>query len=122
MKLEKFQGILGMEWLKPRNASIHCKQGKISFQTEDGETFQIQGKSGKAPRRVVKASKLVKGLKKGLPIYVLKLNNFSKPSEGTEQDWLGEYENVFLQELTELPPSRGLEHEIELEPRSRLVA
>ena len=59
--------------------------------------------------------KLLKGLKKGLPIFVLKLNNPSKSTEGEEPKWLSEYQDVFLEELIELPPSREMEHKIELE-------
>ena len=122
MKMGKFQGILGMDWLRKHNADIHCKRGTISFQSDNGEIVHIQGKRGKAPLRVVKAAKLVKGLKKGLPIYLLKLNDPSKKPEGNKPEWLSEYQDVFPEELTELPPSRGLEHEIELEPGSRPVA
>ena len=119
MKMGKFEGILGMDWLREHNADIHCKQGTISFQIDSGEIVHIQGKQGKAPLRVVKAAKLVKGLKKGLSIYLLKLNDLAKKPEGKEPEWMSEYQDVFPEELTELPPSRGLEHEIELEPRSR---
>ena len=56
-----------------------------------------------------------------MPIFVLKLNNPTKISEGKELEWLSEYQEIFPEELTELPPSRGLEHEIELEPASRPV-
>ena len=62
---------------------------------------------------MVKAAKLAKGLKKGLHIFLLKLNEPSNSLEVNELEWLSEYQYLFLDELTELPPSRGLEHEIE---------
>ena len=54
--------------------------------------------------------KLLKGLRMGLPIYVLKLNNPSKSTavEGDEPEWLSEYQDVFPQELSELPLDREL--------------
>ena len=107
MKMGKFQGILGMDWLRANNADIQCGKGTISFQTEEGKIVLIQGKNGKSPLGVVKASRLVKGLKKGLDIFVLKLNNPTKILEGKEPEWLSEYQDVFPEELTELPPSRG---------------
>ena len=112
-----------MDWLQSHDADIHCKTGTISFQTLSGERVQIKGETGKSPLKVVKALKLLKGLRKGLPIYVLKLNNPSKLSaEGEEPEWLSEYKDVFPEELSELPPDRELQHEIELEPGSRPVA
>ena len=71
---------------------------------------------GKNPLWVVKPSKIVKGLKKGLPIYVLKLNKPKIVEEKDEPIWLSEYQEIFLEELTNLPPERELVHEIELIP------
>ena len=31
MKLGKFEGILGMDWLRKSEDNIHCKEGDISF-------------------------------------------------------------------------------------------
>ena len=54
--------------------------------------------------RIVKISRLVKGLRKGLPVYTVKLNKpEDKPKEG-EPGWLIEYDDVFPKELTDLPP------------------
>ena len=114
MKMDKLQGILGMDWLRKHNADIHCKRETISFQYDSGEVVQIQGKRQKAPLRVVKAAKMSRAL--------LKLNDPSKKPGGNKPEWLSEYQDVFLEELIELSPSRGLEHEIELEPGSRPVA
>ena len=62
------------------------------------------GRAGYAPLRVVNISKLVKGLRKGLPIYAVKLNKpEDEPKEG-EPEWLTEYKDVFTEELTDLPP------------------
>ena len=85
MKLGKFQGIIGMDWLQTHDANIHCKTRTISFQAPSGETR-------KSHLRVVKALKLLKVLRKGLSIYVLKLNNPSKSiAKGEELEWLSEY-------------------------------
>ncbi|MCO5563838.1 hypothetical protein L7F22_017487 [Adiantum nelumboides] len=59
----------------------------------------------------------MKGLRKGLPLNVLKLNKLEKESkdkkiEDKEPEWLSEFSNVFPEELTDLPPTRGLVHDI----------
>ena len=44
----------------------------------------------------------------------MKLNKPDQTEEKSDPEWLGEYQDVFLYELTNLPPSRGLVHEIDL--------
>ena len=63
-----------MDWLSKNQAEINCRKGVVMFVSKEANKVQIQGRTGKSPLRVVKASKLVKGLRKGLPIYVLNLN------------------------------------------------
>ena len=47
---------------------------------------------------------------------MLKLNKPEKVEEGQEPSRLREYQDVSLKELTNLPPKRELDHEIELIP------
>ena len=108
LKMGKFQGILGMDWLSKSQAEINCNKGSILFISSNGTKVQIQGRSGRNPLKVVKANKLVSGLRKGLSIYILKLNKPEKVEEGQEPSWLREYQDVFPEELTKLPPKKGI--------------
>ena len=56
LKLGKFQGILGMDWLSKNHADINCHQGIISFLSSDGDRVQVQGKARKAPLNIVRIS------------------------------------------------------------------
>ena len=91
------------------------------FCFRQGRKGRSSGKS-KEESSSSKSSKIVKGLRKGLPIYILKLNKPEKLEEGENSDWLGEYQDVFPEELTSLPPERELVHEIELIPGAQPVA
>ncbi|MCO5597053.1 hypothetical protein L7F22_051127 [Adiantum nelumboides] len=42
LKLGKFQGILGMDWLSQNDSDINCKKGLISFITSEGKRVQVQ--------------------------------------------------------------------------------
>ena len=84
--------------------------------------MQIQGRFGRNPLKVVKANKLVSGLKKGLPLYILKINKPEKVEKVQEPSWLREYQDVSPKEMTNLPPKRELDHEIELIPRAQPIA
>ena len=122
LKMGKFQGILGMDWLSRNQADINCSQGIISFLSDDGQKVEVKGRSGKNPLRVVKSSKIIKGFKKGLPIYVLKLNKPDQVEGGSDPEWLSEYQDIFPEELVDLPPERELVHEIELIPGAQPIA
>ena len=74
----KFQGILRMDWSGHNHVEINCSQGSILFTSSQGNRVTIQGRSGKNPLKVVKVKKIAKGYKKGLPIYILKLNKPKK--------------------------------------------
>ena len=79
----------------------------------------VQGRNS-APR-LVKANKLVKGFKSDQQIYVVKLNKVEEPRENKDPTWLHEFSDIFPEELTNLPPSREIDHEIKLIPRSEPV-
>ncbi|MCO5604180.1 hypothetical protein L7F22_058341 [Adiantum nelumboides] len=69
----------------------------------------------------------MKGLRKGLSLYVLKLNKPEKESkeketEDKKPEWLSEFLYVFLEELMDLPPTRGLVHDIMLVPGAQPIA
>ena len=49
------------------------------------------------------SNKIVKGFKKGLPVYVLKLNKPEKQEEGEDPEWLDESADIFPKEVTSLP-------------------
>ncbi|MCO5591806.1 hypothetical protein L7F22_045798 [Adiantum nelumboides] len=123
----KFQGILGMDWLIKNKADIHCSQGTVFFYSINGEQVYIHDRRENVSLRVVKAKQLMKGLRKGLPLYVLKLNKPNKESkdketEDKEPEWLSEFSYVFPKEVTDLPPTRGLVHDITLVPRAQPIA
>ena len=64
--------------------------------------------------RYLKLKRIVNGFRKGLPIYILKINKLEKEEKGQDPEWLKEYQDIFPKELTNLPPERELVHEIEL--------
>ena len=103
-----------MDWLGHNHVEINYNQGSILFTSSKGDRVTIQGRSGKNPLKVVKANKIAKGYKKGLPIYILKLNKPERLEESQDPKWLKEYKDVFPEELTSLPPKRELVHEIQL--------
>ena len=48
--------------------------------------------------------------------YAVKLNPMDKPKSVDEPEWLSEFDDVFPEELTQLPPYRDVDHAIDLIP------
>ena len=117
-----YDGILGMDWLSTNKASIHCANGTVTFRNKQGQEMLVQGRNNAPKARLVKASRLVKGFKSGQQIYVVKLNKVEEPEENEDPAWLQEFLDVFPEELTNLPPSREIDHEIELIPGSEPIS
>ena len=84
LAMEKIQGILGMDWVDHNHDEINYSQGSILFTSSQGNRVKIQGRSSKNPLKVVKANKVAKGYRKGLPIYILKLNKREKLEESRD--------------------------------------
>lgn len=53
-----------------------------SFIVDDGNQVQLQERAGKAPLKLFTINQWVRGFKKGLPIYVRKINKSEKRSRG----------------------------------------
>ena len=96
-----------MNWLIANHPSIHCKEGSVTFTDKFGNVVLIQGKNGKPKAHLVKASNLLRGPRKGLQIYVVKLNKVDDPKLGNDLEWLSEFLDIFPEELNQLPPSCG---------------
>ena len=114
LKMGKFQGILRMNWLGKNKAQINCGLDSILFTSGLATQVQIQGRLSRNPVKIVKAKRIVNGFRKGLPIYILKINKQEKEEGGQDPKWLKEYQDIFSKELTNLPPERELVHDIEL--------
>ncbi|MCO5597213.1 hypothetical protein L7F22_051289 [Adiantum nelumboides] len=105
-----------MDWLKGKQAHIHCAQGNFTFTDNLGNEVLVQGKNGMPKAYLVKAARLLKGLKKGQQIYAVKLNKVDQSDSKSRRDWLKEYADVFPEDLTNLPSYREVDHEIETIP------
>ena len=115
MPLGVYDGILGMDWLKSNHANICCQSGEISF-TSLGNRVQVDGTTGKPKTTLVKANKLLRGLRKNQPIYLAKLNKVEDDKPQWEPAWLQQYSDLFLEDLMQMPPEREIDHVIELVP------
>ena len=106
-----------MDWLTTNHASIHFKEGTVTFTDKYENEVLIQGKNGKPKVRLVKARNFLRGARKGLQIYVVNLNKVEDPKPNRDPEILSEFRDMFLEKLTKLPLTREVGHEIEAIPR-----
>lgn len=74
-----YDGILGMDWLTMNDASLECRDRKLSFTSLLGERVTTTGTRGDPKLHLVTAAKLLKTYHKGQMIYAVKLNPNDKP-------------------------------------------
>ena len=111
-----------MDWLIKNTASIECKAGKLKFINSQGKQVVVIGTRGDPKLHLVSATKLLKAYRKKQMIYAVKLNPIDKPKSIDEPKWYSEFDDVFPEELTQLPPYREVDHAIELIPGAQPVA
>ncbi|GJT40181.1 putative reverse transcriptase domain-containing protein [Tanacetum coccineum] len=98
-----FDVIVGMDWLSQHKAVIVCHKKVVEIPVEDGRILRVNGE------RAVGITKALKSAKEDEP----KLSDISV---------VREFEDVFLEDLSGLPPQRQVEFRIDLVPGVTPVA
>ena len=117
-----YDGILGMDWLAKNDATLRCKDQKLTFTSKLGETVSINGKHGFPKLQLVSLSKLIKGLRKRQMVYAVKINPTNSEEKSPGPVWLKDYEDIFHEEISKLPPYREVDHAMKLFPGAQPVA
>ncbi|GJZ41570.1 putative reverse transcriptase domain-containing protein [Tanacetum coccineum] len=100
---ESFDVIVGMDWLSQHKAVIVCHEKVVEIPVEDGRILRVHGE------RAIGITKALKNAKEDEP----KLSDKSV---------VREFEDVFLEDLSGLPPQRQVEFHIDLVPGVTPVA
>ncbi|GKC12930.1 putative reverse transcriptase domain-containing protein [Tanacetum coccineum] len=98
-----FDVIIGMDWLSQHKAIIVCHEKIVEIPVEDGRILRVHGE------RAVGITKALKSAKEDEP----KLNDISVVQE---------FEDVFPEDFSGLPPQRQVEFRIDLVPRVTPIA
>ncbi|MCO5613504.1 hypothetical protein L7F22_067781 [Adiantum nelumboides] len=102
--------------MNPTSKLLVYTRNNFTFTNNLENEVLVQGKNGIPKAHLVKATRLLKGLKKGQQIYTVKLNKVEQTDSKSRPNWLKEYADVFLEDLTNLPPYCKGDHEIETIP------
>jgi hypothetical protein len=90
--------ILGMDWLSKNKVLINCAKKSIKLSTPDGKELEFVAEPVVTTKGVVNHAKV----------------NRLDASQGPEVPVVSEFPNAFPEELTGMPPNRGIKFVIEL--------
>ena len=111
--MSEFDVILGMEWLTAHQVVIDCDHRRVTAYTQDGICVMFQGDKHDALPQTVYDSRWHGQLMGWLAS--LTLEDEVRQDLGLPQV-VGEYEDVFSDELLGLPPHKDVNFVIELHP------
>ncbi|KAK9029043.1 hypothetical protein V6N11_026169 [Hibiscus sabdariffa] len=114
LPLEKFDLILGMNWLSEHRVSLDCESKIASLKTPDERTVILVGERRGYLSNVVSVLTVDKMIRKGYDVFLATiLNNNGSLSQIEDIQTVREFPDVFPEELPGLPPDRDVEFEIE---------
>ncbi|XP_020517674.1 uncharacterized protein LOC110006473 [Amborella trichopoda] len=117
LNIQDFDVILGMDWLSTYYATVICYDKTVTFLCPNLPTFIFVGIKDIFPIHLISALRASLLLAKecvGYLAYVVE--NGDVQSKLKEIPVVREYREVFLEELTSLPPVREIEFEIDVVP------
>ncbi|XP_048628720.1 uncharacterized protein LOC125599496, partial [Brassica napus] len=125
LPLERYEVILGMDWLSSYRAHLDCGRGKIVFERDTQPPLAYHGIVPSDGASLVSALRIENLLEKGEEVYLVTLVaglvEDEKEQNMEEIPVVREYEDVF-KALEGLPPSRSNPFSITLEPGSAAIA
>ena len=115
LDMSDFDAILGMDWLSTNYATIDCFSKEVTFSIPGQPTFKIQGTRPRSFPAVISALKATNMLKKGCQGYLAHVLDTEVRVKMLEDiPVVGEFPDVFPDDLPGLPPDREIEFSIDL--------
>ncbi|CAH9130500.1 unnamed protein product [Cuscuta epithymum] len=118
LDMRDYDVILGMDFLQKYSASIICRKRMVSFAPAGSDPFLFLGepkRSGKVMISALQARRLIRGGCEAFLAHIVDKNS-REPKQLSEVPVVEDYNDVFPEDFSGLPPSREIEFEIELLP------
>ncbi|XP_038880402.1 uncharacterized protein LOC120072053 [Benincasa hispida] len=123
LDLLEFDAILGMDFLSKYRALVDCYKKEVVFRRSNSQDVILVGSKRLTVGSMISAVKAKKLLSKGCKAYwahvVIAHEKKLKPEDVLV---VNEFLDVFLEELSRLPPDRELEFTIDLIPGTTLIS
>ncbi|XP_043725731.1 uncharacterized protein LOC122672301 [Telopea speciosissima] len=117
--MKDFNAIFDIDWLATYKVNLACAEQWVVFKPIDGEKFVFDGDGKKRSKRlIISALQAKKLMDQGCECYLASvIDTEAKVVPLEELKAVKDYSEVFLGDLTELPPDRETEFAIHLLPR-----
>ncbi|KAL0536473.1 hypothetical protein IC582_025422 [Cucumis melo] len=117
LDMRDFDVILGMDWLFANHASIECFCKEVVFNPPSAASFKFKRARTVVLPKVISAMKASKLLREGTLSILASVVDTREPEVSLSfESVVGEYPDVFSNELPGLLPPRKIDFVIELEP------
>ncbi|XP_019102776.1 uncharacterized protein LOC109133652 [Beta vulgaris subsp. vulgaris] len=109
--LKDFDVILGMDWLEKYKAKIDCPKQKVTIKSHKGVHVLYSHR----PVKIISAFTLKSYLRLGCPVYLCHIHDTSKErTQLVDVPVVNEYQDVFPDDILNMPPKRDVEFNIDL--------
>jgi hypothetical protein len=117
LTIQDFDVILGMDWLGKHHATMDCYNKIVTFNVIEGKKVEYKGERKVILGSIISVMTVRKLLRKGCQAYLAYVvDNEKQDKELRDIPIVGEYPDVFPEELSGLPPRREIEFSIEVLP------
>ncbi|KAD0514134.1 hypothetical protein E3N88_44144 [Mikania micrantha] len=123
MQIGDFDIILEMDWLATHLATIDCHSKRVIFGDISHPEYIYQGTHPRKSLKIISALKAQKLISHGCEGFLASIKDVSKGATHLEDiPIVRDYSDVFLEELSGLPPEREVEFTIDLIPGSEPIS
>jgi len=121
MPLGSYNILIGMDWLEQHRVVLNCFDKTFTCMNNDGKLISVKGIPRKTIVRQISALQLKRDVRKGCKAYAVTVTNEENLDnidilKLEDIPVLKEYVDVFMEEISGLPPKRELDFTIELVP------
>ena len=123
MDIEGLEVILGKDWLGKYKATIECREQRVVLRGPNGENVSYRRDPKSHKSNIISTLKLGKLVqKKGCELFVCNINEIGNKELKVEDiQVVGEFTDVFPNELPGMPLSRSITFTIDLMPGTRPI-
>ncbi|XP_019172452.1 PREDICTED: uncharacterized protein LOC109167837 [Ipomoea nil] len=115
--LDGMDVVLGMDWLGRFRAQILCKDQKVVLRGPSGKRVSYRGKMEEPGIKLVSMVKMKRYMDKGNDVYLCSVENLEAKEEVAQSiPVVGEFLDVFPEEIPGMPPAREVEFSVDLMP------
>ncbi|KAJ9557278.1 hypothetical protein OSB04_011892 [Centaurea solstitialis] len=119
-----FDVVIGMDWLIKNRAVIICYERMVQVPVKNGDYLYIYGERRPGDVKIISMLKTLRCVTKGCTSFVAYVLDATKEVKKIVKDVpiVGEYPDVFPDDLPGLPPDRQVEFRIDLVPGASPIA